>query len=151
MKLSITLTSIIVLVAAAPVEVRDPQVGNGVGPGLNQGPSRGPQDSIVNNADRPNLNKVLGDNDRGDVYRPTSGEPQEFYFDGTNLPGLNEELDDDDDRVVAPPPPSTGSVNEKGFTEQQCRRIIANHGKTVAEQFGVRLLAVSMSLPIRSS
>ncbi|KHO11658.1 subtilisin-like protease [Metarhizium robertsii ARSEF 23] len=135
MKLSITLASTIVLVAAAPVEVRDPQSGNGLGPGLNQGPSRRPQDSIVNLADRPGLNDE--NHSRVDVDRPTSGRPQDFnaaslpalidalenqdVVSGTNLPGLNDELRE--------------SVNEKGFTAQMCRDIIANHGKTFAKKF----------------
>ncbi|KAH0594100.1 hypothetical protein MHUMG1_07939 [Metarhizium humberi] len=135
MKLSITLASIIVLVAAAPVEVRNPQSGNGFGPGLNQGPSRGPQDG----ANRPGLDDE--NHSRVDVDRPTSGRPPDFFnaaslpalidalenqdvVGGTNIPGLNEEMKE--------------SVNEKGFTEQQCRNIIANHGKTFAEQFGCK-------------
>ncbi|KAF5137607.1 hypothetical protein E5D57_001386 [Metarhizium anisopliae] len=147
MKLSIALASIIALVAASPVKVRGPKCGKpGVGLGLNQGdlaedhghgagavspppPSGEPNDfAIDHDAGRPGRNETDANLNKEDTnLNKEDADLNEEDFDKVDVNRFH--------RVVPQPPPSTGPKNKKGFTEQNCRDIIANHGKKFAERF----------------
>lgn len=117
MKLSITVASIIALVAAAPVEVRDPQrFGSGAPSGGIQNGAQLPQDYY---------------DDGGSTG---SGAPPGGIQNGANLGG-----------------PATGPKKDNRFTPEVCDNLVQGYDRDFAKKFGVRLLAVSMSLPIRSS